>query len=108
MLLRSYEPNVDEPMLLELGDGALLAAWDDRDEAPGGVEIAIDGVPAERCRASLRVATREKLSRTILVFRVPGRSRGELSLDRNGATIARLLIDDDGPHTLERLIGDLD
>src|SRR5215472_16516747 len=108
MLLRSLETGIDDPTLLEIGDGVLIAAWDERDEANGEVAVAIDGIAAERCRAMLRLPLAAGERRTLLAFRVPGRLRGELSLDRDDVVIARTAIYDAGPRALERLLSGLD
>src|SRR5258708_20314338 len=92
MLLISKETIIDEPTLLPIGQDVLVATWDEREEPAGGIEIAIDGIPAERCRASLRLPLSGGWNRTVIAFRVPGRSRGGLTLDPGGERLVRLLI----------------
>ncbi len=113
MLLISKETIIDEPTLLPIGQDVLVATWDEREEAAGGIEIAIDGIPAERCRASLRLPLSGGWNRTVIAFRVPGRSRGELTLERGGGRLVRLTIGNQTPDQLARddfagLLVDLD
>ena len=113
MLLRSKDTIIDEPTILPIGHDVLVTAWDEREEPTAGIEIAIDGIPAERCRASLRLTLTGGGVRTVVAFRIPGRTCGELTLERGGANLARFMIGnqtqgDLAPGDLAALLVDLD
>jgi GT2 family glycosyltransferase len=92
MLLRTKATIIDEPTLLPIAHDVLMAAWDVEDEGTGSIDIALDGVPAERSRASLRLPLTGGGVRTVVAFRVPGRTSGELTIERRGASLARFIV----------------
>jgi GT2 family glycosyltransferase len=94
MLLRTNEIDLAEPQILAIGGEVMLAAWDGRGSELDTASIGIDGIPAERSRATLRIPIGDGSIRTALAFRVPGRRRGELRIGKGGPRAARMFVDD--------------
>ncbi|HUN53385.1 MAG TPA: hypothetical protein VMU42_19810, partial [Candidatus Sulfotelmatobacter sp.] len=93
MLLRTNETGLEEPQILAIGGEVLLAAWDGQGSELDIESIAMDGVAAERRRATLRMPTAGGAVRTALAFRVPGRRQGELRIGGSGPRAARIFVD---------------
>lgn len=108
MLLRTKATIIDEPTLLPIAHDVLMAAWDEKDEETGSIDIAMDGIPAERSRASLRLALTDGGVRTVVAFRVPGQTSGELAIERGGATVARFIVGEGLATDLAALLVNLD
>jgi GT2 family glycosyltransferase len=89
MLLRAYEPNLDDPFAVPLGGSVVLVAWDAEGLEPGALDATADGGPLEKRRAALRISLGRGRTRMLLAVRVPA-STGALSLGRRGHPAARL------------------
>jgi GT2 family glycosyltransferase len=76
MLLRSADPTLDELQVFALGADVNLAAWDGLEAAADAIEIAADGKPIGRRRATLRVPTAAGAVRTFVTFHAPGLPAG--------------------------------
>ena len=72
----------------------MLAAWDGLGSEFDTASIGIDGVQAERRRATLRMPIADGSIRTALAFRVPGHRRGELCIGKSGPRATRMFVDE--------------
>lgn len=95
MLLRSANLILDDLQIYLLSGNVLLAAWDGPESSSEPIDISIDGKPAERRRATLRLPTLTGAVRTIVTFRY-GALAGDATVavkHGNRDLQSRLLID---------------
>ncbi|HEX6929672.1 MAG TPA: hypothetical protein VF267_10500, partial [Gammaproteobacteria bacterium] len=89
MLVRSAGLTLEELQVFSLGADVLMAAWDGAEGADAPINIEIEGKPATRQRAKLRLPTVAGPTRTILTLIAPGGAGGGTITVKHGARILR-------------------